>query len=256
MLNNIKTPSDIDKLEVPADVSSHPAFDACRRCVTLLRQEVGGKNPICAYITATMTLPALLMGMEKWMELLLLGPAKERDALLEKCHEFFVKEVAAYRQAGADVLIYSNPFGSTDTVPWSFFMNHSLPWIKRDFQAVGTAGMVYYCGMARMQSVLKTVLENTGVMVYYTSPMDDLAEARKSLDSKCLVCGVINDIKMIRWTADEVREEVRRILNTGMAGANFLFGTGVMPLSIPETNLRAMLEAACEHGAWAKGVSH
>ena len=61
-----------------------------------------------------MTLPAILLGMEKWMELLLCGPAELRDELLTKCSDFFRSEIAPYREAGADVLLYSNPFGSAD----------------------------------------------------------------------------------------------------------------------------------------------
>jgi uroporphyrinogen decarboxylase len=249
----VQTPDDIGKLKVPEDVQTHPAFAEVRKCLDILRPEVGGKNPICAYVTATMTLPVLLMGMEKWLELLLLGPAEARDELLRKCHEFFVKEVAAYRQAGADVLVYSNPFGSTDTVPMKFFMSQSLPWIERDIRAVGTSGLVYYCGMSRMNPVIETVIKHTGIGVYYVSPLDDLAEAKRIIGGRGLTCGVINDIQMLGWSEAEVRQEVRRILAAGMPGGKFLFGTGVMPMAIPEAIIRAMLEEAYEFGRQKPG---
>ena len=79
--------------------------------------EAQGRYPICAYLTASMTLPAILMGMEKWIELLLDGPAEVRDELLAKCSDFFRREAAAYREAGADVLLYSDPFGSWTSSP-------------------------------------------------------------------------------------------------------------------------------------------
>lgn len=248
----IETLDDIPRLAVPDDVMAHPMFAETRHCVDILRREVGGENPICAYITATMTLPALLMGMEKWMELLLLGPAGAREELLAKCHEFFVKEVSAYRRCGANVVVYSNPFGSTDTVPMKFFMAQSLPWIERDLRAIGTDGVVYYCGMARMNPVIETVLARTGIGAYYVSPLDDLTEARRILGDRALTCGVINDIKLIYWSEAEIRREVRRLLEIGMPGGRFLFGTGVMPLAIPEANIRAMLEAAYEFGRQEK----
>ncbi len=245
----IHTPADIGKLTVPDDVLAHPMFAEVRKCLDILRREVGGRNPICAYITSTMTLPTLLMGMEKWMELLFLGPAEMRDALLAKCHDFFVKEVSAYRRSGADVVVYSNPFGSTDIVPMKFFMAQSLPWIERDLRAIGTNGVVYYCGMARMNQVIETVFDHTGIGAYYVSPLDDLAEAKRIIGGRGLTCGVINDIKLIDWSEADVRQEVRRILEAGMPGGRFLFGTGVMPLAIPEANIRAMLEEAYEFGS-------
>jgi len=54
---------------------------------------------------------------------------------------------------------------------------------------------------------------------------------------------------MLDWSEAEVRQEVHRILAAGMPGGRFLFGTGVMPLGIPERNIRAMLEAAYEIGS-------
>jgi uroporphyrinogen-III decarboxylase len=250
----IKTYDDIAGLQVPEDLAAHPAFEGELKCMDILRREVGGKYPICAYITSTMTLPALLMGMDKWMELLFLGPAEVRDDLLAKCHDFFVKEVTAYRKAGADVLVYSNPFGSTDTVPMKYFMASSLPWIEKDISAVGTGGVVYYCGMARFNKVIDTVLQRTGIGVYYLSPLDDIAEGKRIIAGRALTCGVINDINLIDWSADEIRREVKRMIEAGMPGGKFLFGTGVMPFTIPEKNIRTMLEAAYRFGSYEKGL--
>ncbi|MDD2725218.1 MAG: hypothetical protein PHH59_14515 [Methylovulum sp.] len=64
--------------------------------------------------------------MEKWLELLMLGPADVRDLLLEKCSDFFRKEIEAYRQAEADVLVYADPYGSTDTIPMKLFKCHRI----------------------------------------------------------------------------------------------------------------------------------
>jgi uroporphyrinogen decarboxylase len=246
----IKCYDDIAGLRVPAELKEHPAFREELSCLEILKREVGGRYPICAYITSTMTLPVLLMGMEKWLELLFTGPAGVRDELLERCHEFFVKEINAYRDAGADCLVYSNPFGSTDTVPMKYFLEHSLPWIEKDIKAVGTAGIVYYCGTSRFNRVIDTVLERTGIGVYYLSPLDDVAEGKRIIAGRGLTCGVINDLRLIDWSGEEIRTEVKRLIAAGMPGGKFLFGTCVMPYQIPEENIRTMLEAAYEFGSY------
>ena len=243
----IESLSDIAALVVPDCIVDHPAFAQPRLCLEILRREVGGRYPICAYISSTMTLPTLLMGMERWLKLLLLGPVAERDALLEKCHEFFVKEVAAYRALGADVLVYSNPFGSTDTVPMKFFMEQSLPWIERDVRAIGTAGVVYYCGMSRFGRVLPTVLGRTGLGVYYMSPLDDVTAAKAVIGGRGLTCGVINDCRLIDWSPNETRRQVRQLVVPHLDGGRFLVGTGVMPLGVPEENVRVLVDTAHEY---------
>ena len=130
----IHGPEGIDRLEVPGDVAAHPAFQEVMTCVRICGNEAGGSYPICAYITASMTLPLLLMGMEKWLPMLLWGPAELRDQLMEKCHRLIVGEAQAYRHAGADLLLYSNPFGSTDQIPMKFFESAHCPGLRRMLQ--------------------------------------------------------------------------------------------------------------------------
>jgi len=217
----IKSLDDIQQLQVPEDVASHPAFQEELKCLRILRREAGGRYPICCYVTATMTLPALLMGMERWMDLLFCGPDDLREELLKKCHAFFVKEVQAYRDAGADLLLYSNPFGSTEFVPMRYLLEHAMPWIEKDMAAAGTAGMVYYCGSARFNKVIDAVFQRTGIGAYYLSPLDDVAEGKQIIAGRALCCGTINDIRMIDWRPDKVRQEVRRIVLAGKPGGRF-----------------------------------
>ena len=246
----IKSNDDVSKLEVPADITDHPAFAEELNCFRMLRSEVGGSYPICAYVTSAMALPSMLMGMDKWMELLFLGPADVRDELLGKCHEFFVKETRAYREAGADLLFYSSPFGSTDVVPLEFLMSTSLPWIKKDVEAVGTPGLVYMGAMSRITNVIDLVIRETGIGAFYLSPFDDVAEAKEVVAGRALACGIFNDIKLIDWSAREIRDEVRKLIDAGKPGGRFAFGTMLMPLAIPEKSIRAMLEAAFESGSY------
>jgi uroporphyrinogen decarboxylase len=244
----IKSLDDIAKLEVPDDITAHPAWTETAKCLEILKREVGDTHSICAYVTASTTLPSILMGMERWMDLLLSGPADLRDELLRKCSDFFQKEVAAYRAAGANVLVYSTPFGSTSFVGMKRFREFSMPWMKRDLAPGGIGNIVYYCGMAPFNNVIEQVMSELGIGVYYISPMADLAEAKAIIGQKALTCGVIDDIKMIHWTPEETRAEVKRMCEIGKPGGHFLFGTGVVPLAVPEANIRAMLDAAFEYG--------
>jgi uroporphyrinogen decarboxylase len=244
----IKKYEDIARLQIPDDITSHPAFAEELKCLRILKAEAGGKYPICAYLTASMTMPALLMGMEKWIQMLMMGPSDLRDELLTKCSDFFQKQVAAYRAAGADVLVYSNPFGSTDFIPRKFFNELSLDWMERDLAPGGTSGIVYYCGSARFNNVIRAVIERLGIGVFYLSPLDDIAEGKQLVAGRGLTCGVINDIMLLEWSKEEIRAEVKRMIEAGKPGGKFLFGTLVMPYNIPEENIRTMLEAAYEYG--------
>lgn len=244
----IKEFKDIETLVIPEDLTLHPAFEEQAKCLKILKRELGGKYPICAYLTGSMTLPVLLMGMEKWMELLFWGPPELKNLLLEKTSDFFRKEIAAFRKLGADILLYSNPFGSMDVIPEPFFHQESMTWMKRDLEPGGMAGVVYYCGMARLNGAIPSVIKELGIGTYYLSPFDDLKEGIELVGPQRLSCGVINDIPLIDWSKEEIRSEVKRMMEIGRRTPRFLFGTGVMPLYIPQENILTMLEAAYEYG--------
>lgn len=250
----IQNYADIERLQVPDDLSAHPKFAETAKCLQILKREVGGKVPICAYLTASMSLPAILMGMENWMELLMIGPVEVRDLLLEKCSDFFRKEIEAYRNAGADILVYADPYGSTDIIPMKLFKDLSLKWMKRDLEPGGLNGVVYYVGGARLNSVADEVIREVGIHAYYPGPLDDVTESMRIINDRALCAGVINDIKLLDWTPGQVREEVRRIVQGGLQVNNkFFFGTVVMPYGIPEENINAMILAAKEFGRTTDG---
>ncbi len=244
----VRNYDDIAKLKVPDDIAAHPAFAEELKCLRILRAEVGGRYPICAYVTASMTMPAMLMGMEKWMHLLMMGPPDVRDHLLELCADLCRKRLQAYHDAGVDIVVYSNPFGSTDFIPMKFFHELSVPWMERDLKGSPGAGIVYYCGSARFGAIIDTVLDRLALPAFYLSPHDDIAACKQVIGTRALTCGIINDIMLRTWTRAEIRAEVKRIIEAGKQGGHFLFGTLVMPCSIPEENIRTMLEAAYEYG--------
>ncbi len=246
----IKKYEDIPKLQIPDDILKTPEFEESLKCLRILKKEAGGKYPICAYLTASMTLPAILMGMEKWIDMVINGPFDLRDELLAKCSDFFRKELTAYRNAGADIFVYSNPFGSTDFISMKLFQSLSLDWMDRDLKTVGVDGIVYYCGGARLNPVIDQVLKRTGIKTYYLSPMDDIVEGKKIVAGRGLCAGVINDIKLIDWSKKEIRDEVKRMISDGMPNGKFFFGTLVMPYDIPEENIRHMLDAVYEFGSY------
>jgi len=219
----IKSYDDIEKLTIPDDISTHPNFAQTAKCLTVLKREVGGKVPICAYLTASMSLPALLMGMENWLELLMIGPVDVRDLLLAKCSTFFQKEIKAYRDAGADVLVYANPYGSTDIISMRLFKELSIPWMQRDLASGGLEGVVYYVGGARLNSVIQHVIQEVGIKAFYPSPLEAVQDSMQIINNHALCAGVINDIRLLDWTPAQVHQEVKRIVRSGLAVGNKFF---------------------------------
>lgn len=246
----IKNPEDIPDFQIPEKLEDTKAGEFVVECVRLIKQEVGGKVPILSANVASFSLPAILIGMEKWYELMLLGPFELRDQLLEKCVLFNKKLVAFLRKAGIEMIAYGNPLSSPEFITNQQFKELCLPWIKKDIEAFGTDGIVYFNGGGPINPTLNDVIKETGLGAFYIHPDDDIKEAKSIINGRGLSTGVINDIPLINNSRQEIRDEVKRIMYAGKDGGGFIFGTLMMPLYIPEENIRIMLDAAYEFGAY------
>lgn len=247
----IKDYKDIENLEVPDDISALPAFEELATCIKLLKREAGGKVPVGSAVISSFSLPAVLMGIDKWLDLLLNGPASLRKELLEKCSDFCIRLIRALRDAGADGVSYSNPVGSADFISLDQFKELSLEWIIRDIRSAGPEGITYFNGGGRINPMLESVIEHTGILVYYINPLDDIIEAKKIIGDRGISSGVINDIPLIDWDRDTIYSRVKTIMQAGAAGGRFIFGTLVMPYLIPEANIHHLFDAARKYGAYA-----
>lgn len=246
----IQKQEDIAALEVPEDFNQLPRFRELATCIRLLKERVGGQYPVIGVVTASFSLPALLMGISGWMELFLCGDPEVRALLLEKCSLFCQRQIQALREAGVDLIVYTNSVATANFITLSQFKSLALPTILSDLQPVGTHDVVYFNGGGRINPHLAILLEQTGLRAFYINPFDDIGEAKTALNGQALLVSAINDISLILWTEEDIDREVRRIMEAGKPGGGFIFSTLLMPFAIPEKNIRIMLDAAYRYGRY------
>jgi uroporphyrinogen decarboxylase len=244
----IQSPEDIPGLQVPADFNDLPRFRELSSCIRILKERAAGRFPVIGVVTGSFSLPALLMGISGWMELFLCGDPDLRSMLLDKCSQFCSRQIEALREAGADLIVYTNSVATANFITLSQFKALALPSVLKDLQTVGTGGVVYFNGGGRINPHLSTLLEQTALRAFYINPFDDISEAKETLGGQALLVAAINDISLILWTEEDIEREVKRIMEAGKPGGGFIFSTLMMPCAIPEKNIRAMLDAAYRYG--------
>lgn len=247
----VKSAQDIAGLRFPEDLEQHPRFKELLKCIRILKQEAAGRWPVLGVVTASFSLPAMLMGIGPWMDLFLSGDPKLRDTLLAVCSRFCSLEIKSLRAAGADLIVYANPVASSTVIHPLKFRELALQWVVRDLEEGGCGGVVYFNGGGKINPILADLKQNTGIGAYYLNPFDDILEARQILGPGPLIAGAINDIRLIDWSPDEIDREVQRIMTEGRQAGGFLFGTLMMPFRIPEENIRALIASAIRHGGYA-----
>jgi len=246
----ISRPEDIETLQVPEDFNEIPRFRELATCIRIMKEKLAGNYPVTCLVTGSFSLPALLMGITGWMELFLCGDPALREMLLEKCSLFCRRQIAALRGAGADLIAYTSSVATSNIITLRQFHELALPTIIRDLDGLGTGDIIYFNGGGQINPHLKILLERTDLRAFYINPFDSLSEAKLALDGKALLVAAINDIRLIDWAAEKIESEVGRIMEQGKQGGGFVFSTLMMPLAIPEQNIRVMLEAAYRHGCY------
>ncbi len=246
----LSKPEDLLNFDLPADLSSHPRYAELLACLSILKEKSQGRWPVFAAVTASFTLPAILMGIGPWLELMLNGDPILREHLLELCSRFCSQQISLLREAGADLIIYNNPVASATFITPKKFRELALPWVKRDLELSGPDGIVFFNGGGKINPILDDLFKGTGIGAYYLNPFDDVMEARNILGPKALIAGPINDIRMLDWSPQDVEQDVQRIMQSGKKAGGFIFGTMVMPFGIPDKNIRAMMDAAERYGTY------
>ena len=246
----IRDERDIETLSVSDAVFETPPAKRLMQTLSLLKAERGEECPILGCVLGSMSMPPILMGMEKWLDLLYTGSRESVDKLLEKCSDFCIKKIRWLFEGGVDAVAYFNPLGTASFVTEKQFETEGLPWLKRDLRNNGPSGMIYFNGGGLINPFISMIQSETGIGVYYTNPLDGVAEAKGILSGKGILAAPINDIPLISQSDDQIRAEVRRIMDEGAPGGGFIFGTLVMPCSIKEHKIRILIEAALEYGRY------
>lgn len=244
----IKNWDDIEKLEIPNNIEEIPAFKIQADTIKLLNEEFGGTCPVAVGVTGSFSTPAILMGVDKWLELLLMGPEELKNLLLQKCNQFVGTVTNAFFKAGVTMVVYANSICTVDFFTPKKLEEIAIPWIVNDTKLTGTNGMVYFNGGGRINPIIDSLITKAGFGVIYTNPLDDVTESKKIVNGRALLASPINDIPLIHQSAKEIRAEVKRIIKAGYRDGGFIFGTLVMPAMIPEQNIHTLIEAAKEFG--------
>ena len=126
-----------------------------------------------------------------------------------------------------------------------------LPCHRRLFAELAGPGphSIHLCGDATRH--FKMIRDELNVQAFDTGFPIDFGALRKELGPEVQINGGPSVQFLLQHTPEEIREEVRRILSTGvMEGGKFVLreGNNVAP-GIPEENLNAMYHAAREFGS-------
>ncbi|MBN2704400.1 MAG: DUF1638 domain-containing protein [Pontiellaceae bacterium] len=216
-------------------------LEATRKLAALYQKSV----PVCGVIPGPAALPALLLGMERWLETALFE-AETAARVMEYTGTFWTAWANALLEAGADVLIVTEGMATQQICTRELFVERFLPHVKTRFSTAGPL-IFHHAGgsIQHIADLIPTLPNLAGVCI---SAQDNLSAFRKMLGPDLPLLGNIDSLDLPNISLEKLVRRTRESARIGAENAPFILCTSSadIPLETPPETLHAFFRAASE----------
>jgi len=216
-----------------------------------IKNKLGDSICLTGRLAAPFSSAALVFGISETMIL-----TTERSDILNKALNFFTELQINWGieqvRAGADAIWIGDCVASSNFISAETFQKFAAPGIKAVAKELKKYGCInYYHAAEKSISHLK-LMPDMGIDIVNIGEGIDILEAKELIGSRICISGNLSPIKVLaNGSVDDVRVEVKRIINSGKKGGGYIFNTEEgIPYYTPVENVKAMMETAREFGRY------
>jgi uroporphyrinogen decarboxylase len=218
----VRQKADIARLRIP-DPQRHPRLRFVLDAVARMRDRLGHRACVCAPCPGPVDLPALILGLDAWMEIFLFDePA--RKAVLDLSVDFYATWANALLAAGADFVGSPIAFGNPDLVTRHQVEEIVVPTLRRAFAEVRGPIVFHHAGCT-MGAYLPLYANLPNVVGYLVDEHDSLSDARRDIGADKILLGQLNATGLVGAKPDLVFDKATRILHERAGDPLFFLST-------------------------------
>ena len=229
----------IARLEPPDPVRS-AALARVLEVTRSLKERLGGEALVVGMVLSPLSLPIIQLGFDAYIELIYEHP-ELAERLWGVNERYAVAWGTLQRAAGADALVYVDPFASPQLGGVALWGRHGLPRLSRTQAALG--GVVFSTASAPLGTVAELVA-GAGIPAMVVPASDGLAAIRRRLGPGVTLLGGLSGLALRGDGPAQVKAAVASaIAATGGLGLVLTEHHGEIPFDVPEETLTAVGEA-------------
>jgi uroporphyrinogen decarboxylase len=208
---------------------------------SLLAQNYGKTKAIAAPIHAPSDIPALLMGIEMWIDTLLFHHDKVHE-IMEKTIEQFVRMGNAFFERGATFLVVPVNFTTAMMITDRIF-EMLLPYLEKAFSQV-KGPIVIHNGGSKLMPFIDRFAKLPNVIAFVLEPSESFNDARKIIGDEMILMGNFDGPGLANLTNEKAKEKTLKILNDRKNDKHFIFATSNadIPYETPVETIRTVVD--------------
>lgn len=240
----VTTPEEAENLKVPSVQSCRAGIyiDAIGKAKALISD-----RPVFAGVIGPFSLAGRLVDVTEAMILCFEDPDMLKT-VLEKCTEFLINYIKAYKEQGADGVVIAEPLAGMLSPDLAAEFSH--PFVKRivdECQDEKFLIVYHNCGNGAVR-MLDGIL-STGCKALHLGNAVDMRDVMKNVPSDVVAMGNVDPAGVfLAGTEEKVKAETLALLNDLGDYPNFVLSSGCdIPPLTPWQNIRAFFKAAKEY---------
>jgi len=243
----IQSVEEWDTLVLP-DPDTHTRLLFFREAIRRMTAEHQGQIPVAAVLPTPIDLPALVMGMEIWLEIVLfdIGGAQR---IMDKAVPFFVRLANSLLSDGATFIASTCAFASPAIVTRDIATAFAQPVLEKALAQL-KGPMVLHHGGAQILRHLDLLAGLPSTVAFALDHKENLDQARQVVGPNTVLFGGPCGPNLGRIASAQVESECRAILEGRRQDAHFvLFTSGAdIPLDTSPENIHAIRNTAESFG--------
>jgi uroporphyrinogen decarboxylase len=238
----VKSLDELESLVFP-DPDSHPQLLFFREAIARIAGACQGRIPVAAPLPPPMDIPALIMGLEPWLEAVLFETGRAQR-VLEKVTPFFVRLANGFLEAGASILAIPCTFASPQVVTREMLCNFTRPVLAEAFAQLKGPAVIHHGG-APVVPHLDLLTGLPAVAAFALDHLDDITQARQIVGPEPVLMGGLACPNLPQMTPAQIRHGCQTILEAQRQDPRFvLFTPGPdVPMHTPPENIRAFCQS-------------
>ncbi len=184
-----------------------------------LAKKYGDKVPIINAIIAPFSLPIMLVGMDKWVEIIVKTPEKARE-ILEFLTPYRIETANVFFESGATALGYFNPMASPHMVQLHEYKEIAFQCDKNILNKINGPAAFALAG-SRAEPLMELIVDS-GAAAVVISSHDNLQKVKTKWGSKINLFGNLNNVEMENWTKYTADRRIKNCIDAAASNGGFI----------------------------------